>query len=104
MNRATDCGIPANLAKMAAYKRFADTNSRMANSPNLVPITSFLLDNLEPATASRMAVSRSCFFVICSSLFCHAATTISDFPTFHALCKQCLWSGARTDHEPRKDV
>src|SRR5882762_6071432 len=86
VNRATDCGIPANLAKMAAYRRFTDTNSRMANSPNLLPIKSRVIPSPFLSRCGRQSAT---------SLF-----------TFHALCKQVLWSGARTDlgHEPRKDV
>src|SRR5216683_2965592 len=43
VNRATDCGTPANLAKMAAYRRFTETIRRIAASPNFLPIKSCLL-------------------------------------------------------------
>src|SRR6266436_2979883 len=32
MNRATEPGVAANLRKMAAYRRFTDTSTRIANS------------------------------------------------------------------------
>src|SRR6267154_667556 len=82
VNRATDCGTPANLAKMAAYRRFTDTNSRMANSPNLLPIKSRLLDNLELANAPRMVASSNVCLVIRSPFLVTLRPTVSDFP-FH---------------------
>src|SRR5439155_11414417 len=55
MNRVTESGTPANLRQMAAYKRFTDTNTRIASSASLLPINSCPLDHLEPANASRRA-------------------------------------------------
>src|SRR5260370_41259279 len=41
---------------MAAYRRFTDTNRRIASSASLLPIESCPLDSLEPANASRIVV------------------------------------------------
>src|ERR1700733_9923192 len=38
VNRITEPGTPANLRKMAAYKRFTDTNRRIASSASLLLI------------------------------------------------------------------
>src|ERR1700730_17182104 len=38
MKRGTEPGVPANLRKMAAYKRFTEANRRIANSASLLPI------------------------------------------------------------------
>src|SRR5713101_2591770 len=61
VNRVTESGTPANFKKMAAYRRFTDTNRRIASNASLLPIKSCLLDHLEPANASRMVVLISAF-------------------------------------------
>src|SRR5689334_6053672 len=38
VNKATDPGTPANLRKMAAYRRFTDTNNRIVRSTSLFPM------------------------------------------------------------------
>src|SRR6266852_2539371 len=44
MNRATEPGVAANLRKMAAYRRFTDTNTRIANSAGFLLMKPCLLD------------------------------------------------------------
>src|SRR6266436_1394628 len=55
VNRVTEPDTPANLRKMAAYRRFTDTKRRIASSASLLPIEFYPLDHVEPVNASRLS-------------------------------------------------